>query len=52
MSGMFNLGNVFKLVVDGFNDGAFTGQKLVVKTHHLVLHIAAWFSKKFNSEVL
>ncbi|RCJ27694.1 hypothetical protein A6770_34955 [Nostoc minutum NIES-26] len=52
MSGMFNLGNVFELVVNSLNNRAFTGQKLVVKTHQLILHVAAWFSKKFNTEVL
>ena len=39
MSGMLNLTNVFKLVIDGLYEGAFAQCEFVVQTHQRVLHV-------------
>jgi hypothetical protein len=36
---MLNLGNVFELVVDGFNEVAFTQEKLILEFHQAVFHV-------------
>jgi hypothetical protein len=38
MTGVFNLGNVFQLVDDGFHDGALTLEQLISHLHQAILH--------------
>ena len=48
MSGMFDLRNVLQLVVDGFDDCAFSEQQFVDPGHQAVLHILANASHQLN----
>ena len=39
MSGMLNLRDVLELVIDGFNNGAFSQKELILQKHQAILHI-------------
>ena len=41
MSCVFNLGNVFELIVDGFDERPLPQQYLVDQGHESVVHVAA-----------
>lgn len=39
VAGMLDLGDIFKLIVDGFDDGALAQQQLIDQWHELVFHV-------------
>ncbi len=41
MASMGNLGDIFQLVVDGFNQGSFASQQLVSQGHQTIFHVFA-----------
>ncbi len=45
VTGMLDLGNVFQLVNNGFDDGAFPQQQAVCQGHQAIFHIALEFGK-------
>src|SRR5215469_2363542 len=48
MARMLNLRNVFKLVNDRFNDGAFAHQKFIRQMHQTILHVFAQASDEMQ----
>ncbi len=49
MSRMLNLGDVFELVDDRFNNGTLTSQQFVAKPHQARLHVALRLGKQLNA---
>ena len=39
MAGVFDLGDVFQLVIDRFNQGTLSQQQLVLQSHQPILHV-------------
>ena len=48
MAGMFDLTDVFELIVDGLDDGAFAEKELVRPLEQTVLHLFAQFGDELK----
>jgi hypothetical protein len=48
MTRMLDLGNVFQLVDDGFNNGAFAKHQTVVQGHQALSHLVLEFGDELN----
>ena len=46
---MFDLRDIFELIVDGFNNEAFAKHELIFNEHKAVLHIFANISNELES---
>ena len=48
MSGMLYLTDIFQEIVDGFDNGSFAKQELILKVNQFVFHVFLQFCEKSN----